>query len=376
MAVLGIQSLSIPTGTDEQILKVEDLLNQLKNDAEGALSNVQIGGKTLLLKYYGKQSSKPITIVDDLSRSHFQTTYEHEFYHDAENHASFTVSKLTDNDGKTKTHLRGTILENGKEIVIEPHENSVEKRSLDNDYDVVRVFSKPISGRLPTLEDGLHLQLSKLNKRQTSLTQAYVETLVICDYSCFTQHAGYAKSTVKETVAQYVEAYLTHVMNLADLHYQRSFEKDTQLKISLFIKQFLILTTASASKFTTDPSVFMTVNGQSKDAQGRQYVNGDNSLNNFNNWLIEQTQGGLLPTFDTAVAFVYNNLFTSSADLLGIAPMSGTCVSGRNGVLVEDNGNYGSGSTAAHELAHNLGKASNNLIINLMGLVNFTSDRA
>ena len=92
-------------------------------------------------------------------------------------------------------------------------------------------------------------------------------------------------------------------MNLADLHYQRSFEKDTQLKISLLIKQFLILTTATASKFTTDPSMFMKVDGQSKDEQGRQYVNGDNSLNSFNNWLFEQTKGGLLPTFDTAVAF-------------------------------------------------------------------------
>ena len=145
-------------------------------------------------------------------------------------------------------------------------------------------------------------------------------------------------------------------MNLADLHYQRSFEKDTQLKISLLIKQFLILTTATASKFTTDPSMFMKVDGQSKDEQGRQYVNGDNSLNSFNNWLFEQTKGGLLPTFDTAVAFVYNNLFSSNADLLGIAYLGGTCVLGKNGVLVEDNGNYGSGSTAAHELAHNLGK--------------------
>jgi hypothetical protein len=323
MAVIGIHSLSIPKNVEDEILSVQDLLQQLKNDAEGALSTVQIGDKTLSLKYYGKQSSKPIIIVDDSTRSNFQTTYEHEFYHDADNHAAFTVSKFTDKDGKIKTHLRGTILENDKEIVIEPHDNSVEKRDLDNDCDVVRVFSKPISGRLPTLADGLHLQVPKLNKRQTTLTQAYVETLVICDFSCYNQHAANAKSTVATTVAQYVEAYLTHVMNLADLHYQRSFEKDTQLKISLLIKQFVVLSTAAASKFTTDTRMFMTVNGKSTDAQGRQYVNGDSSLNSFNTWLIEQTQGGLLPTFDTAVAFVYYNLFTPSADLLGIAPMSG-----------------------------------------------------
>ena len=355
VTVIGIQSLSIPTDIKNQVLKVTDLLNQLKNEVEGSLSNVDFNGKELQLKFYGKQSSKPIIIVDDSGRTNFQTTYEHEFYHDADNHASFTVSKYQDANGDVKTHLRGTILEDGKEIVIEPHEDSISKRNVDFDADVVRVITKPLSGRLPNIADGLHLTQT-VQKRQASLTQAYVETLAVCDFSCFNQHAAIAKTTVKETVAQYIESYLAHVMNLADLHYQRTFEKDTQLKISLVVKSYVILTTAAASKFTTDPSMFMTVNGVSKDAQGRQYVNGDKSLNSFNEWLLDQTQGGLIPSFDIAVAFVNSNLFTTSADLLGIAPMSGTCILGRSGVLVEDSGNYVSGSTTAHEVAHNLGK--------------------
>jgi hypothetical protein len=346
------QSFSLPSETKEQLLKVTELLEQLKNE-ENTLSRVQIGDKTLNLKFYGTQSSKPIIIVDDSGSTQFKTSFEHELYHDKENHATLTVSKFVDKNGKKRTHLRGTILEDGNEMIIEPHDNSITKRSADDDSDISRVYKRNLSGRLPNKNDGLHLH--NIEKRQTALVQAYVETLVICDFSCFNQHALYAKSTVKETVAHYIEGYLAHVMNLADLHYQRSFEKDTQLKVSLYTKSYVVLTTAAASKFTTDPSVFMTVNSQSKDALNRQFVNGDKSLNMFNEWLVVQTQGALLPSFDIAVAFVNSNLFTTASDLLGIAPMSGTCSSGRNGVLVEDSGNFASASTTAHEVAHNLG---------------------
>lgn len=350
---------------ESELIKLKDILDKLKKELTEI---VKIGDKELNLKYHGEKDDAPVILVDENGKSVHQKQSSHELYHDKDNHATFTVSKFVDQNGKIVRHVRGTIVEEGHELVIEPELNlpNIAKRSVDFDRDLpnvaeeaadeplVRVYRRSLDGRLPTAEEMPQIPV-RFDKRQTP-TSFYVETLVVCDFHCFNQHANLAKSSVKEVVANYVEGYLAHVMNLADLHYQRTFENDKQLKISLVTKAYLILTTAEASKFSTEAKSLMNVNSKATDAQGRQYVNGDVSLGMFNVWLQEQIEGNLIPTFDIAVAFTNANLVTSSSDLLGIAPMAGTCTLGRNGVLVEDSGNFASGSTTAHEVAHNLGK--------------------
>ena len=146
---------------------------------------------------------------------------------------------------------------------------------------------------------------------------------------------------------------MAQILFLANSHYRRSFETDTQLKVGLYPKAYIVLTTPESSKFTTDPNHFFL--NQARDELNRIYVNGDTSLNSFNSWLIAQRQANTIPEYDVAVGYTNANLKIASMDLYGYAPIGGACQMGRNGLLIDDNGGFSTGVIAAHEIGHNIG---------------------
>ena len=364
----SLYPLKAETNDDFVLARTSDILRSQKRDAndDGGVKVFHVNGKEYRAKFQSKQMSLPVFMLNDAATSEMKSG-EHEMYIDLQNHASFTVSSYTSENGNRVETIRGNILMDDGELVLEPHHagEHMAKRDVDGDGIMTKIYKMSADhileykkSRSQFVYDNVHAsnEATKV-KRQSGPVNNWVELLTVFDYPFYVYATQRIASTVDQTVANFLTGYACQIINVANLCYQRSLTNVTQLKITLYPKYILILKTSSMSSFTTSAAVLRTVNGQSTNSNGRQYLNGDVALDDFNVWLTRQVVGNnIWSAFDSAVLITGQDLYSKSgSNLLGLAPLSGTCTNGTRGMIVEDNFSMDSGLTIAHELAHNLG---------------------
>ena len=399
-------------------LKTSEILGQDGKDANG-YRTFNVMGKLYKAKLQSQHMNLPVMMMlnENKKMEKMKSSGTHEMYLDELNDASFTVSTHFDEDGKKSEIVRANILASDHELVLEPvmaqksaandeddpppvsrkpmaRLNTQDKelvlepvmiqeslannddpspapppepmtklytRSLDyiDDYHKSkRAFKSESFENLNMLSRSEAQEGASRSRRQSGPVNNFVEMLSVFDYPFYLFATQATGSTTDSKIASFLQGYACQVINVANLCYQRSFSNVTSLKITLRPKLFIILKNAAVSDFSTKSANLLTINGATKGANGRSYLSGDKAVYDANAWLIRQINGGNLASnsFDSASFFTGHDLYSSSgSNLLGIAPMSGTCTNGTRGFLVEDGFGLDSGMTLAHELAHNLG---------------------
>ncbi|RNA07290.1 A disintegrin and metallo ase with thrombospondin motifs 5-like [Brachionus plicatilis] len=181
--------------------------------------------------------------------------------------------------------------------------------------------------------------LRKLTKSGTGQFVLNLETIIVADYSLINEHKRISKSEDLDVVFNNLRIYLSHVMHAVDQKYQNSFKNDNEMKINIFLTNFVFVTDPAEAPWV-DPSLVGDPNNPTYDNQ--DVIVATPTIQSFKNYMESKT----FPfEYDHAMALFKKDLWADGNDIpenrkgvAGFAYVAGTCENIRYSVTEEQGG--------------------------------------
>jgi hypothetical protein len=143
---------------------------------------VKIDEHLFHVSFYNKQSNVPVMVLDADGNTIRIPESEHEFYYDLDKSAAFTVSKYKESNGQVRKVVRGNVLLNDEELILEPYSDYAYEETAENSEGDEGGSDEKDSAEDPDDPLMINIPGDPIDKRRSSsadhLSKVYKRTLV------------------------------------------------------------------------------------------------------------------------------------------------------------------------------------------------------
>ncbi|CAF0917232.1 unnamed protein product [Brachionus calyciflorus] len=290
------------------------------------------------------------------------------FYHDTNDLCAVTLIKNSDNSFKTL----GTCYINEHVYTILPINLNPARKKRDTNRDLFNPHAvfKQLNNLSNIFTDYIKLESDlKMNvKNWASFDESIrpndsfpleltIELLIVTDYSIYQNFKKFTGIKDQKLLLTYMKIYFSQFANGINFKYLNSFKDDTELRLTVKLKNFIFSINSNDSDWSDPKKVgFKEIH----TFKSKEVILADEALGALAQYLNKKN---LNFTYDHAVGITSKDLWSSAqyfpsdqrSMLSGMAFFGRICSPFFKFSIVEDNGLLSGITTMAHELGHNLG---------------------